>query len=87
MPCGKAVLPREDNFRLMTPSAPSETRSAKLLHALSQSTKFVKTLLNGVVFVLPGCVLDQVLCVLQPAGHWGWSTRLALNLVPCAVAM
>lgn len=75
--CGKALLPHEDEFRLMTPSAPSETRSTKLLHALSWSSKFVKTLLNGVFFVLAGCVLDQVLGVLQPAQRRGWSTRPA----------
>ena len=75
--CGKAVLPCEDKFRLTTPSAPSETQSTKLLHALSQSSEFVKTVLNVMVFVLAGYVLDQVLCVLQPTQRWGWSTRLA----------
>lgn len=75
--CGKAVLPREDKFRLMAPSTPSETRGTKLLHGVSQSSEFVKTLLNGVGFVLVLYVLGQVLCVLQPAQHCGWSTRLA----------
>lgn len=68
----KAVLPHGDRFRLMMLSALSNMKHcmASLRH-LSLSKH-----LNGVVFVLAARVLCQVLCVLQPAQRWGWSTRL-----------